>query len=424
MVKDKLVIDGGVMLSGEVRISGAKNSVLPILAACLLVDKPVIIQNVPHLADVTTFMELLGQMGAQLTVHADMSIEVDASTVSHCVAPYDLVRTMRASILVLGPLLSRFGKATVSLPGGCAIGLRPVNLHVSGLQAMGAEIHIESGNIHAEAPNGLRGAHITLELPTVTGTENLMMAAVLAKGTTVLENAAQEPEVLDLANFLICLGAKITGAGTETITIEGGLPLHGGIYKVLPDRIETATFLIAAAMTGGCIRTKATRPDILEDVLAVLEKTGAQITTGPDWIELDMQGQRPRAVNICTAPYPGFPTDIQAQMMALNTVALGSSRVTETVFENRFMHVQELQRMGAHIEVHGNTATCHGGMLTGARVRATDLRASAGLVLAGLVAKGRTEIEEIGHLDRGYARMEEQLAQLGAKIRRVRQAGE
>jgi len=424
MVTDKLVIDGGVMLSGEVRISGAKNSVLPILAACLLVDKPVIIQNVPHLADVTTFMELLGQMGAQLTVHADMSIEVDASTVSHCVAPYDLVRTMRASILVLGPLLSRFGKATVSLPGGCAIGLRPVNLHVSGLQAMGAEIRIEAGNIHAEAPNGLRGAHITLELPTVTGTENLMMAAVLAKGTTILENAAQEPEVLDLANFLICLGAKITGAGTETITIEGGLPLHGGIYKVLPDRIETATFLIAAAMTGGCIRTKATRPDILEDVLAVLEKTGAQITTGPDWIELDMQGQRPRAVNICTAPYPGFPTDIQAQMMALNTVALGSSRVTETVFENRFMHVQELQRMGAHIEVHGNTATCHGGMLTGARVRATDLRASAGLVLAGLVAKGRTEIEEIGHLDRGYARMEEQLAQLGAKIRRVRQAGE
>ncbi len=418
---DKLLITGGVTLNGEIRISGAKNAALPILAATLLADEPVTICNVPHLHDITTTMELLGNMGVELVVDEKLNIEVHASTISEFFAPYELVKTMRASILVLGPLLARFGKAEVSLPGGCAIGSRPVDIHISGLQAMGADIRVENGYIKATTHGKrLQGAELNLGTVTVTGTENLMSAAVLAEGTTILHNAAREPEVVDLAECLNSLGAKISGAGTETITVEGVESIGGGTYNVLPDRIETGTYLVAAAITGGRVKLKDTRPDLLESVLEKLSEAGAVIETGEDWISLDMQGRRPRAVDIETAPYPDFPTDMQAQFTALNCIAEGTGRITETVFENRFMHVLELQRMGADIQLEGNTAITTGiEQLTAAPVMATDLRASASLVLAGLVAKGETVVDRIYHIDRGYECIEEKLAQLGARIRRV-----
>ncbi|HEV2523938.1 MAG TPA: UDP-N-acetylglucosamine 1-carboxyvinyltransferase [Gammaproteobacteria bacterium] len=416
----KLIISGGEPLKGEIRISGAKNSVLPILAASLLAGEPVEIGNVPHLNDVTTMMELLGQFGAKLTVDENLTIEVDARSVNNYHAPYDLVRTMRASIVVLGPLLARFGEALVSLPGGCAIGSRPVDLHVRGLQAMGAEITIENGYIKAKAPKRLHGATILFDTVTVTGTENLMMAATLADGTTILKNAAREPEVQDLANFLNVLGAKVSGAGTDTITIEGVPALGGGKYRVVPDRIETGTYLVAAAITRGSIKTKNTKPELLEAVLQKLSEAGADIQRGEDWISLDMHGRQPKAVNIKTAPFPGIPTDMQAQFTALNAVSDGTGVITETIFENRFMHVQELCRMGADISVSGNTAICRGVFeLTAAPVMATDLRASASLVLAALIAKGETIVSRIYHIDRGYECIEEKLMQLGARISRI-----
>ena len=416
---DKLIISGGETLEGEIRISGAKNAVLPIMAATLLADSPVTIRNIPHLHDVTTTMELLGRMGVHLTVDEKMDIVVDASTINSLYAPYELVRTMRSSILVLGPMLSRFGRADVSLPGGCAIGSRPVNLHIKGLQAMGADVEVTNGYIKARVDR-LQGARLVMDIVTVTGTENLMMAATLADGISVIENAAREPEVTDLANCLNCMGAKITGAGTDTIVVEGVERLSGTEYKVLPDRIETGSYLVAAAITGGRVKLKDTRPDIMDAVLQALREAGADITVGDDWIELDMHGKRPRAVNVHTAPYPAFPTDMQAQFTALNVVAEGMGTITETVFENRFMHVQEMQRMGAQIQLEGNTAISSGvERLTGAPVMATDLRASASLVLAGLVADGETTIDRIYHIDRGYERIEEKLAQLGANIRRV-----
>ena len=416
---DKLIITGGETLEGEIRISGAKNAVLPIMAATLLADSPVTIRNIPHLHDVTTTMELLGRMGVHLTVDEKMDIVVDASTITSLYAPYELVRTMRSSILVLGPMLSRFGRADVSLPGGCAIGSRPVNLHIKGLQAMGAEVEVTNGYIKARVDR-LKAARLVMDIVTVTGTENLMMAATLADGTSVIENAAREPEVTDLANCLNCMGAKITGAGTDTIVVEGVERLSGTEYKVLPDRIETGTYLVAAAITGGRVKLKDTRPDAMDAVLQALREAGADITVGEDWIELDMHGKRPRAVNVHTAPYPAFPTDMQAQFTALNVVAEGMGTITETVFENRFMHVQEMQRMGAQIQLEGNTAISSGvERLAGAPVMATDLRASASLVLAGLVADGETTIDRIYHIDRGYERIEEKLAQLGANIRRV-----
>jgi UDP-N-acetylglucosamine 1-carboxyvinyltransferase len=416
----KLIISGGEPLKGEIRISGAKNSVLPILAASLLAEKPVEIGNVPHLNDVTTMMELLGQFGAKLTVDENLTIEVDARSVNNYHAPYDLVRTMRASIVVLGPLLARFGEAFVSLPGGCAIGSRPVDLHIRGLQAMGADITIENGYIKAKALKRLHGATILFDTVTVTGTENLMMAATLAEGTTVLKNAAREPEVQDLANFLSVLGAKISGAGTDTITIVGVPALGGGKYRVVPDRIETGTYLIAAAITRGSIKTKNTKPELLEAVLQKLSEAGADIQRGEDWISLDMHGRQPKAVNIKTAPFPGIPTDMQAQFTALNAVSEGTGVITETIFENRFMHVQELRRMGADISVSGNTAICRGVMeLMAAPVMATDLRASASLVLAALVAKGKTIVSRIYHIDRGYECIEEKLMQLGVRIARI-----
>ncbi len=416
---DKLQIKGGIPLHGEIRISGAKNAALPILAGTLLAKAPVTIGNVPHLHDVTTMIELLGRMGVSVTVDEKMRVGVDANTLTETVAPYELVKTMRASILVLGPLLARFGHADVSLPGGCAIGARPVNLHVSGLQAMGADIHIENGYIRARA-NRLRGARLVLDTVTVTGTENLMMAAALADGTTILENAAREPEVVDLANFLNAMGARIRDAGTDTITIEGVESLGGTHYEVLPDRIEAGTYLVAAAITGGWIRLKNTRPDHLDAVLAKLRDAGADIKSGDDWIELDMRGRRLRSVDIRTAPYPAFPTDMQAQFAALNSVAEGVATVIETIFENRFMHMLEMRRLGAEIRIEGNTAIIKGvPKLTAAPVMATDLRASASLVLAGLIADGTTEIDRIYHIDRGYERIEEKLEQLGAQIRRV-----
>lgn len=416
---DKLIITGGTPLNGEIRISGAKNAALPILAATLLADGPTTISNVPHLHDITTTMELLGQMGVDLMVDERMNIEVDSSTIQNFRAPYELVKTMRASILVLGPLLAKYGQAEVSLPGGCAIGSRPVNLHISGLEAMGANIKVERGYIQASAKR-LRGAHLFMDLVTVTGTENLMMAATLAEGTTVIENAAREPEVVDLANCLNSMGARVSGAGSDTIVIEGVERLSGTRYRILPDRIETGTYLVGAAITGGKIRVKNTRPQLVDAVLAKLREAGALITQGEDWIELDMQGKRPQAVDIRTAPYPAFPTDMQAQFTALNIVAEGVGTITETVFENRFMHVQELQRMGADIRLEGNTAISNGVQsITGAPVMATDLRASASLVLAGLVAEGDTIVDRIYHIDRGYECIEEKLAQLGATIRRV-----
>ena len=407
------------MLSGKVMISGAKNAALPILAGTLLATEPVTIRNVPHLMDVTTTISLLQMMGVQVTIDDQLNIEVDASNVVKREAPYELVRTMRASILVLGPLVARFGEADVSLPGGCAIGARPVNLHVAGLQAMGADVIVENGFIKARADK-LKGAHIVFDTVTVTGTENLLMAAVLADGQTVLENAAREPEVADLATFLQGMGALIDGAGTGTITIQGVDRLGGTDHTVLPDRIETGTYLVAAAMTGGHIRALKTAPETLEAVLIKLSEAGATINTGDDWIDLDMQGRRPLSVDIRTAPYPAFPTDMQAQFCAMNAIADGVGTITETIFENRFQHVLELQRMGADIQIEGNTAICRGlERLTAAPVMATDLRASASLVLAGLAAEGDTVVDRIYHVDRGYERIEEKLRKLGATIRRV-----
>jgi UDP-N-acetylglucosamine 1-carboxyvinyltransferase len=416
---DKLQIQGGQPLEGKVVISGAKNAALPILAGTLLAAEPVTISNVPHLKDVTTTISLLQMMGVKVTIDDQLNVEVDASDVSRREAPYELVKTMRASILVLGPLVARFGEADVSLPGGCAIGARPVNLHVAGLQAMGADVIVQNGFIKARADR-LKGAHIVFDTVTVTGTENLLMAAVLADGETVLENAAREPEVKDLANFLTGMGASISGAGTGTITVQGVDRLGGTSYSVLPDRIETGTYLVAAAMTGGHVRLVDTAPDTLEAVLIKLKEAGATITTGSDWIELDMRGKRPKSVDIRTAPYPAFPTDMQAQFCAMNAVADGVGTITETVFENRFQHVLELQRMGADIQLEGNTAICTGTkQLTAAPVMATDLRASAGLVLAGLAADGNTVVDRIYHVDRGYERIEEKLRQIGATIRRI-----
>jgi UDP-N-acetylglucosamine 1-carboxyvinyltransferase len=416
---DRLQIEGGIPLEGEVRISGAKNATLPILAAALLADDPLVVANVPHLQDVTTTIELLGRMGVSVTIDERMKIEVDASTLRECFAPYDLVKTMRASILVLGPLVAKFGRADVSLPGGCAIGARPVNIHVAGLQAMGADIQIEGGYIRARASR-LKGARLVLDTVTVTGTENLMMAATLAEGETVIENAAREPEVVDLANCLIAMGARIEGAGTDKIVVQGVERLRGATYEVLPDRIESGTYLVAGAITRGHVRIKNTRPDHLDAVLAKLGEAGARVGVGDNWIEVDMRGARPRAVDVRTAPYPAFPTDMQAQFAALNTVAEGVGTIIETIFENRFMHMLEMRRLGAEIRLEGNTAIIRGvERLTAAPVMATDLRASASLVLAGLVAEGRTDIERIYHIDRGYEAIEEKLAQLGAQIKRV-----
>ncbi len=416
---DKLIITGGLPLQGEVRISGAKNAALPILAATLLGNSPTLVGNIPHLHDITTTMELLGRMGVNLVVDERMNIEVDPTTISELFAPYELVKTMRASILVLGPMLARYGKAVVSLPGGCAIGSRPVNLHIDGLVRMGAEISVEAGYIHAQAKR-LKGTRLVMDLVTVTGTENLMMAACLAKGTTVIENAAREPEVVDLANCLNSMGAKISGAGTHTVTIDGVEELQGTRYDVLPDRIESGTYLVAAAITGGTIRIKKTNPQMLEAVVEKLREAGAQVETGEDWVNLDMQGRRPQAVNIRTSPYPAFPTDMQAQFTAMNCVSEGIGTISETVFENRFMHVHELQRMGANIQLEANLAVIKGvSRLTAAPVMATDLRASASLVLAGLIADGDTTVDRIYHIDRGYESIEEKLAKLGAQIRRV-----
>lgn len=416
---DKLSIVGGKRLSGSVRIAGAKNSALPILASGLLASEPVTIKNLPHLHDVTTMIELLGRMGVSMLVGDKLSVEIDPRTINSCVAPYELVKTMRASILVLGPLVARYGEARVSLPGGCAIGSRPVDLHIKGLEAMGATVTVEDGYIHAVAER-LHGAHIFFDTVTVTGTENILMAAALAEGETIIDNAAKEPEVVDLAECLIAMGAKITGHGTDTIRVEGVERLHGCTYHVLPDRIETGTYLVAAAVTGGDIIVKDTRPDTLEAVLVKLEEAGADIETGADWIKLDMHGQRPKAVNIKTAPYPAFPTDMQAQFSALNAVAEGSGRITETIFENRFMHIDEMARMGAKVTIEGNTVI-HEGIecLQAAPVMATDLRASASLVIAALVAEGETVIDRIYHIDRGYDCIEEKMGALGARIKRV-----
>lgn len=416
---DKLIITGGKPLDGEVEISGAKNAALPILAATLLAESPVTLSNIPHLHDVTTMMELLGRMGVKIKLTNSELVEVNAADIISCEAPYELVKTMRASILVLGPLLARFGEAIVSLPGGCAIGSRPVNIHIKGLQALGAEITVESGYIKAKASR-LKGATIYMDMVTVTGTENLMMAATLAEGQTILENAAKEPEIVDLANCLNTMGAKISGAGTETIVIDGVDRLAGGEHRVLPDRIETGTYLVAAAITGGKVKTINTQPDLIESVLAKLKEAGAKITTGEDWIELDMKGKRPTSVDISTAPHPAFPTDMQAQFMAMNCIADGVAIVNENIFENRFMHVQELQRMGADIRVEGHTAFVTGvAKLTGAPVMATDLRASASLVLAALAADGETDVERIYHIDRGYEQIEQKFSMIGANIKRA-----
>lgn len=417
---DKLVVEGGKRLDGEVWISGAKNSALPILASALLADSPVTICNLPHLHDITTMLELLRRMGVELTVGDKLSVELDARTITEYTAPYELVKTMRASILVLGPLLSRFGEAQVSLPGGCAIGSRPVDLHIRGLEAMGAEIKVENGYIDAKVNGRLKGAKVFFDTVSVTGTENILMAAALAEGETILENAAREPEVVDLAECLIAMGAKIEGAGTDTIRVTGVDRLEGCTFSVMPDRIETGTYLVAGAITSGRVRVRNTRSNILDAVLQKLEEAGGKITSGEDWIELDMEGRRPKSVNVTTAPYPAFPTDMQAQFAALNSIAQGVGRIKETVFENRFMHVQEMIRLGARIVVEGNTAIIEGvDRLQGAPVMATDLRASASLVLAALVANGETPIDRIYHIDRGYECIEEKMQLLGARIRRV-----
>ncbi len=417
---DKLVIGGGVQLDGEIRISGAKNAALPILAAALLADEPVTVGNLPHLHDITTMIELMGRMGVELLIDEKMSVEINALTIKELTAPYELVRTMRASILVLGPLLAHFGKAEVSLPGGCAIGSRPVDLHLRGLEAMGADIVVEDGYIKARCDGRLKGANIFFDTVTVTGTENLMMAAALADGVTVLKNAAREPEVVDLAECLIKMGADVRGHGTATIEIHGVESLKGCHYDVLPDRVETGTYLVAAAATRGRVKLKDTKADLLDAVLAKLREAGAEITIGEDWIELDMKGKRPKAVSLKTAPFPGFPTDMQAQFVSMNCVAEGTGSVTETVFENRFMHIHELQRMGADIKLEGNTAIITGvDHLNAAPIMATDLRASACLVIAGLVAEGDTLVDRIYHIDRGYECIEEKLQLLGARIQRL-----
>lgn len=417
---DKLIITGGTPLEGEIKISGAKNAVLPILTASLLTSTPTTIRNIPHLKDVTTIMELLGNMGNKLSVDAYTNITIDTSTLKYFTAAYELVKTMRASILVLGPLLAKYGEADVSLPGGCAIGSRPVDLHLDALRLMGADISLKNGYIKARAQNGLTGATIQFNTVTVTGTENVMTAATLAKGTTIIKNAAKEPEVQDLAHCLKQWGANIEGEGTDTITVHGVKALKGGTYTVLPDRIETGTYLAAATITGGKIKVKNTRADILLQVLNKLSDMGAHINTQKDAIELDMRGKIPKALDITTGPYPAFPTDMQAQFAAVNTIAEGRAVMTETVFENRFMHVQEMQRMGANIRIEGNTVITEGpAKLTGAQVMATDLRASASLVLAGLIAKGQTIVDRIYHIDRGYECIEEKLSQLGANIKRV-----
>ncbi len=416
---DKLNIIGNGPLHGEVAISGAKNAALPILAATLLCPEPFVLKNVPHLRDITTTLELMGRFGTRIELADDMSLVADSSVITSLQAPYELVKTMRASILVLGPLLARFGEAEVSLPGGCAIGSRPVNLHIQGLKAMGAEIEIEDGYIKAKASR-LKGSPFFFDVVSVTGTENLMMAATLADGTTVLENAAREPEVADLASCLVAMGARISGAGTDTITIEGVEQLHGGSHNITPDRIETGTFMVAAAATGGKVHLRNTKSSYLDAVIEKLRDAGAEITSNGNCIDVDMHGKRPHAVNLTTSPYPAFPTDMQAQFVALNTIADGTATIKETIFENRFMHVQELQRMGANIELQGNTAIVRGiEKLQGAPVMATDLRASACLVIAGLAAEGETLIDRIYHLDRGYECIEEKLSQLGAKIQRL-----
>ncbi|MGH8189996.1 MAG: UDP-N-acetylglucosamine 1-carboxyvinyltransferase [Rhodanobacteraceae bacterium] len=421
---DKFVIEGGRQLEGEVRISGAKNAALPILAASLLTEEPLRLRNIPQLEDIVTMKALLAQMGVKLTSgsltsSSEMDLNIDAGHVHHCFAPYELVKTMRASILVLGPLLARFGEADVSLPGGCAIGARPVDLHLQGLKAMGAEVSVDTGYIKART-DGLVGADIVLEKVTVTGTENLMMAATLAKGRTIIGNAAREPEVVDLAECLNRMGARIGGAGSSAITIDGVERLHGASHVILPDRIETGTYLVAGAITRGRVRVLDTRPNLLHTVLSKLRDAGADIEAGDDWIELDMQGRRPKAVDINTSPYPGFPTDMQAQFAALDAFAQGLGVVTENVFENRFMHILELQRMGAEAQMEGNTVIITGReRLAGASVMATDLRASASLVLAGLAAEGTTEVRRIYHIYRGYECIEKKLAQLGASIRTV-----
>jgi UDP-N-acetylglucosamine 1-carboxyvinyltransferase len=415
----KLEIEGGVPLSGDVTISGAKNAALPVLAATLLADGPVMLSNVPHLNDITTTVKILRQMGVEVVFHDGVRLEIDSSRVTNLVAPYELVRTMRASILTLGPLLGRYGSADVSLPGGCAIGARPVDLHVKALRAMGASIDIENGYIRARAKR-LRGTRLVLDTVTVTGTENLLMAAAVAEGETVIENAAREPEVVDLAKFLISMGARIEGEGTATIRVQGVDSLAGGEYTIMPDRIETGTYLVAAAVTGGRVRARKTAPDTLDAVLQKLEAAGAEVATGADWITLDMQGRRPRAVDVSTAPYPAFPTDMQAQFCALNAISEGSGVITETIFENRFQHALELQRMGADMTVRGNTVLIRGvEALKGAEVMATDLRASASLVIAGLAARGKTTVARIYHIDRGYESLEEKLSMLGARIRRL-----
>lgn len=417
---NKLRIKGGIPLKGEISISGAKNAALPIMAATLLTDAPVTLSNIPHLKDITTLLNLLGKLGAEFTFNEKSHIQINTQSIKDFTAPYEMVKTMRASILVLGPLLARYGKAKVSLPGGCAIGARPVDLHINAMRALGADIAIENGYIHATSQGRLKGATVVFDLVTVTGTENLLMAASLAEGTTVIKNAAREPEIVNLADFLNILGANITGAGTDTIIIEGVKTLHGGNFHVQSDRIEAGTYLAAAACTRGEITIKNIQADILESVLLKLSEAGADINTGKDWIQLNMHGNRPKAVNIKTAPYPAFPTDMQAQFMALNTIAEGVSTITETIFENRFMHALELQRMGADIKLEGHTAICTGvEKLLGAPVMATDLRASASLVLAGLAAEGETLIERIYHIDRGYECIEEKCRSLGAKIERV-----
>ncbi|GAB4120084.1 MAG: UDP-N-acetylglucosamine 1-carboxyvinyltransferase [Gammaproteobacteria bacterium] len=412
-------VNGGRRLSGELAVSGAKNAVLPILVASLLTDQTLQLRNVPHLQDVTTTMSLLAQLGAEISMDDGMAISINAANLTSHAAPYDLVRTMRASILVLGPLLARCGRAEVSLPGGCAIGARPVDLHLRGMQALGAEVEVRNGYIHARADR-LVGARIVMDTVTVTGTENIMMAATLAQGRTVIENAAQEPEVVDLADCLNAMGANISGAGSDTLYIEGVERLGGAVHSVLPDRIETGTYLVAAAMTGGSIRLRNARPSTLDAVLQKLVATGAELSTGPDWISLDMHGRRPQAVDITTAPFPGFPTDMQAQFTALNAIAEGTSVISERVFENRFMHVLELQRLGANIQLRGGNAIVKGvERLSGAPIMATDLRASASLVLAGLVAEGQTRVDRVYHIDRGYENIEEKLSALGADIRRI-----
>ena len=417
---DKLLIKGGVSLKGEIRIAGAKNSALPILASTLLTHETVQICNLPHLFDITTMIELLGCMGVEPVIDEKLNVEVNSSTIKDFSAPYELVKTMRASILVLGPLLARYGEAEVALPGGCAIGSRPVNLHISALQAMGAGVVVEDGYIKASVDGRLKGAHIFMDIVTVTGTENVMMAATLADGVTIIENAAREPEVVDLANCLVKMGAIISGQGSDTLTVTGVQELFGCSYSVMPDRIETGTYLIAAAATRGHIKVKDTRPDILEAVLSKLEQAGADIKVGDNWIELNMHGKRPKSVSLRTAPYPAFPTDMQAQFTALNAIADGTGSITETVFENRFMHVHEMNRMGADIAVEGNTVIVKGvDTLKGAPVMATDLRASASLIIAGLVSENETVVDRIYHIDRGYECIEEKLQLLGATIRRV-----